>query len=172
MTRPTREPVDPKGLYQHALHFKEAAEHLQRSKNTGARDLRKPAVVLVAFACELLLKTLHLVSGKAQPPRGHDLAKLFAGLPKAVKSQIEQAWDQNSSTRDTIMGEIERQMAEIPALSGVRIPRDLRGSLEECKAAFESMRYLYEDPRSVIWHIDELPDILDEVILEIRPDWA
>ena len=46
----------------------------------------------LAFALEIYIKTL-FAQLELQIPRGHDLGKLYEGLPPAVKSKIEETYD-------------------------------------------------------------------------------
>lgn len=60
---------------------------LVMSEKLGTRPTMGVHIVCLAFALELYIKDLHLtVNDKA--PRGHDILKLFEGLPEDVRQQV------------------------------------------------------------------------------------
>lgn len=50
-----------------------------------------PAVVNLAFACELYLKAFYIKNGLQE--KGHELEKLFFDLPEHIKKQLSDSFD-------------------------------------------------------------------------------
>jgi len=101
----------------------------------------------LAFAAELYLKAAHMKLGRT-PPVGHDLWKLFAGLPKPFRLSVERRYVRLfNSLPLPLLGSIT--VARGPEASPdwkAESPRDysLERMLKRSRAAFESWRYLFE----------------------------
>jgi hypothetical protein len=71
----------PANIFLHAVKFREAQLILYESNPHAQRKaLVLPACLLAAFTSELLFKCLICIERGAEPPRGHDLLKLFERL--------------------------------------------------------------------------------------------
>jgi hypothetical protein len=97
-------------------------------------------------------------------PNTHDLAVLFKGISPSTQKRIIGYWD-------NAIPHHEKQLANLEAMSGQKIPRDLTAALAICGRAFEGMRYIYEDPLKTAFYIIDLAPILHKVIIEIKPEW-
>src|SRR5437879_325971 len=72
-----------------------AARRVSRSPPLVSNAPMAPAVVCYAFALELYLKLLHvLTTGKS--PKGHKLDELFLGLPPSAKAEITALYGNNA----------------------------------------------------------------------------
>ena len=55
--------------------------------------------------------------------------------------------------------------------TGFSIPLELQKVLNACGEPFIDLRYRYEDPSKAKFVMSELPRMLFNYILELRPDW-
>lgn len=150
-----REPVPIETvMFGTAVGFHEAAQRSfeQRAHADGTVSFPVvPAIVSLAFACELYLKALHALStGKGR--QGHRLNVLFAGL---AQDHIEK---------------IEGRFCERTGKS----PADLRADLAAFGNAFVEWRYVYEQKSAQIdvQALGQLAATLYEVGTELRPEWV
>lgn len=143
-------------MQMNAEGFKAAANYLDQaiSKNGVFLGVYGPAYTAnLAFACELYLKQLLLLTGKKQI--GHELKSLYQYLNDDTKAQIKRAYEKKC----------EEFYAEVD--NNVEL-RDLDSCLEAYNKAFEDWRYWYEGGKSsdcIGWkdfHI--LIETLDELI--------
>lgn len=157
---------DPRKVYHHGIRFL-VADHEIRRTSVGNKTLTEwvmlPAIVLSAFASELFLKSLIIIEGK-HPPDSHNLHTLFKRLHNKNKDGIVARWDKNVTLR-------ENEFKKNEVTLGIKIPRDLRSALVDCGDAFERMRYLYEDPINAKFYIIDFAQIVQEQILQLKPDW-
>ena len=86
-----------------------------------------PAIVNLAFACELYLKALLYQSGFVDAIRNHNLNELFCKLPDSTQGQMENEFAARS-----------------------RYPITLKQILEIHSKAFENWRYAYEPEKENI----------------------
>ena len=146
--KPTKPLPDPWKVYNHATRFIMAEEHLRAAANNqNVADFGAPAIVMSAFASELLLKCLHVMHGQHPPDDSHRLHVLYRQLPNKVKDRIEALWDAQASQRDETHKEVEYVLRTEPQMAHMAnfvIPRDLETSLKMSGDAFVRMRYIYE----------------------------
>lgn len=79
-----------------------------------------PAIVNIAFACELYLKAL-IVRETNKPAIGHDLAALYDQIPPSIRNVVENQFKNKC-----------------------KYPVSLSETLEMHKKAFENWRYIFE----------------------------
>ena len=104
----------------------------RRINPTQFQMLLIPSVVCSAFSIELGIKAILLRSG--QPPKTHNVAKLFRILPPAIQDQV---------------------------VSACGKPRqDFDAALEEVAELFEEWRYIYEmeNPQVDLGFLSQLAD--------------
>lgn len=125
-----------------------AARSLNTLQGRDAMQKLAPAVVNMTFSAELAIKCLNLIANKSSL-RGHGLSDLFYKLPKDLREQIEQRYN------DRLVQENEAQdymhfriifFTLVDALEEPKAPRidNLRDFLKIHDRAFEEWRYLYE----------------------------
>lgn len=123
--------------YWHAKDFKEAAEIIYD------KNVSKPVVVNLAFACELYIKALLILQRKKQDVvSGHKLAELFSALDEDTKNRV--LTDVSIKNWDIFM--------------------------RDSSDAFEAWRYFYEKDKCMVGHIPELFNLantLDAICEEI-----
>lgn len=129
---------NPRQVLNQAIRFMAAEKYLRGVSDLNMlRDFGTPTVVMAAFAAELLLKTLHILESQSLPET-HNLHTLFKRLPNKRKQRIMALWERVAPARERRLGNIEAfARANLPGLSGVSLPRDLRTSLVQCGDAFE-----------------------------------
>lgn len=104
-----------------------------------------PAIVNLAFACELYLKALLYRSGDRKVIQSHCLNKLFSMLPDSTQGQMENEYAARS-----------------------RYPVTLKQTLGVHSKAFENWRYAYEPDKK---NIEAYPDNLLLAAEIIRDDF-
>lgn len=126
--------------------------------------LALPAIVIEAFSVELYLKALHAVCGNVPPPRGHDLWKLFSGLPTSVRMEVEK--------RFNAMNSADRLASRKAKLRGHKRVPTLEESLKSAADVFIEVRYPWEeDFRVHDFDLGCLRGILRTIILQKSPDF-
>lgn len=121
-------PKGSRGLAQSAfdlgVSFHEAALRSTEPVRDGLGVVSPtgPAIVCAAFACELYLKALQGAASQILP-RGHELEKLFGGIPILAQQSIRDDYDVALSKYGFI----------------------LKDDLTEISRAFEKWRYMYEE---------------------------
>jgi len=123
-----------------------------------ANMIAPPSMILSAFGTELLLKCLH-VRSKGIAPETHHLGVLFRQLDQKQKRRIEEIW--NSGPKQKIQDFCKK----------TNNPDDLPNAINKCASAFETLRYVYEDPNKVVFYIAELGQVLVDFIVELEPSW-
>jgi hypothetical protein len=149
--------VSPESVFRQAVGFYSALQILMKKKNSV--ELVAPVCVLAAFTIELMFKCLICIERDRSPPRGHDLLALFDKLSAPTRERLEAKWAHYVQTH------------RHPA-----IPRglELRSELAKGREAFELIRYMHEGPpkEDFAFFLCDLPDMLIQVVFELRPDWA
>jgi HEPN domain len=149
-----------KAVFIQACRFVKARESIQRS--SGAKhvelDLIYPMLTLEAFAIELFLKSFILQQG-IEPPKSHNLGKLFRQLHPNIKRSIVDKWDNGPRKQIEQLG---RQQ---------KFPTDLPNALVKCSDGFQELRYAFENPEDIIFYLGALPRLLLEVAADRRPEW-
>ena len=97
-----------------------------------------PFVVNGAFAIELYFKTLYMIHSGSLP-RGHNLSKLFDGLPIGTRTAVNNAASDKSSTSE---------------VSWI-------GYVKEVSEAFVQIRYLFEQKQNMKLPIPEIVYLLE-----------
>jgi hypothetical protein len=98
-------------------------------------------------------------SDTGDAPTSHRLDVLFRQLKHKRKRRAEELWNEHCRPK------IEHQARHFGN------PIDLPNAIVACGDAFERLRYHYEDPQKTLYYLDELPWVLGQVILEIKPEW-
>ena len=150
--------------YQYLLASKTPLELLNKA------HLLIPAMVMSAFASELYLKCiLCLEQGHPHREARHDLVKLFSHVGPAMQKQIEAAWDAQvaASRLHLDLMDSHPDFANSPK----KPPRDLRGALEDGRNGFQDIRYGYEERGGGFFVIMNLPPIIRQTILRLKPEY-
>jgi hypothetical protein len=162
-------------IFEHAECFYQASAvlhthdpvgpHPDNHKRThAALTLIEPRIVIEAFTTELFLKCLICIE-TGSVPREHNLKKLFDLLSKATRTRIESWWDSEVATR-------RREEWDELEKFGLKIPRDLPKALDKGTDAFKLYRYSYEEnTEGLHYYLEDLPALLERLILEMRPDF-
>ena len=150
-----------RAVFKQACAFVSVRERITEQKELVGRDLMLiyPTLALEAFAIELFLKCLLLLQGE-EPPRTHNLAKLFRDLHPNTKRSIVDQWDNGP----------RKKIVELGKKLG--FPTDLPNSLVRCGDAFEELRYAFEDPEKIVFYLGDLPRLLLDQIAAAKPDWV
>ncbi|MBP9050440.1 MAG: hypothetical protein KBF91_04410 [Alphaproteobacteria bacterium] len=109
------------------------------AKAFGSLPAMSPSIVCLAFSVELYIKDLHFaLEGKA--PRGHNILKLYQGLPKKVRQEI---FAHNSISGNPFVG--RGSVFSIKNFTGSHTAYDgFIERIEEISNGFEKWRYSYE----------------------------
>ena len=155
-----KQPIEPEQIFNHALRFAGSDNYLRSGKgdNLFSMMVGHPSMVLSAFAIELLLKCL-LVMSKGDAPETHHLGVLFRQLDHKHKRRIEELWNAGPRLK------IQKWCKDLGH------PDDLPNAINKCASAFEDLRYVYEDPGKALFYIADLPQLLIHFIVELRPTW-
>jgi hypothetical protein len=130
----------------------------------AAVTLTEPLIVLDALTCELFLKCLICIE-TGSTPRGHDLKQLFDQISEATRTRIQNVWDDEIAVR-------KRQSWEKLERLGLKIARDLPSALAKGTKSFELYRYSYEgNTQDLHYYLEDLPALLEQLILEIKPEF-
>jgi hypothetical protein len=158
------ENVEPFAVFQHADGFFRALNQLHQTSNPQAIDqIILPAIVLSAFASELFFKCLLCIeTGKTA--QIHLLLDLFKKLTPDTKKTIEKYWDLVVSERKDVLDRLDQSRG--------RTPRDLKSNLTAGSDGFRLVRYIYEGNQPPFFFgLSDLPIVLRNTIVEMRPDW-
>ncbi len=142
--------------------FNLAARKLTRS-GASIIPLLIPQVVNSSLSSELYLKCLILIE-TGNIPHEHDLAKLFDGLRDETKQVIENEWNAETAKRSAVLDEIDHRAG------GAVTARTLTDALAKEGRAFENWRYAHEPGPLCNFSLSNLPAILRNEILAIRPE--
>lgn len=125
----------------------------------------EPVMVIGALTVELFFKCLACIeTGKV--PHNHNLKELYDGLSPATRARIQKTWN------DDILVHRKREWDQIEDALGQNIARDLPSALAVASKAFERIRYSYEgNTADVQYFLQDLPQLLGRVILELKPEW-
>jgi hypothetical protein len=168
-------PIAAAQVFEHAECFYQASAVLRNQLPVRLRPdhfenihaavtLTEPLIVLDALTSELFLKCLICIE-TGGTPHGHDLKKLFDQLSEATRTSIQSFWDSEIATlRRKKWDDLER--------FGLRLPRDLPSALAKGTNAFERYRYSYEgNTEDLHYYLEDLPPLLERVILEMKPEF-
>ena len=165
--RGRRKKVDPGEIFLHAVSFHLAFRVLSEWKSphpSGTRALYVPGSVVSAFTNELFLKVLICIE-TGHVPDGHHLLSLFNRLSESTRNRIEELWNAYAV-------KYADRWIEIDLLAGTPVARDLQTALKVASKTFELARYHYERKEAFQFYLGALPDMLKQVVFELRPDWA
>lgn len=150
-----------------SIFFQAGAFHFAAQKLTqpGRPDipLMIAQTVNSSFSSELYLKSLILIETDTVP-HVHDLEKLFDQLKVGTKQIIENEWNAERAKQSAVLDEIDRRAGE-PIT-----PRNLKDTLAREGNAFEKWRYAHEPGKLPNFSLGNLPAILRNHILAIRPE--
>lgn len=149
-----------KAVFLQACRFVKARALIQKHQDFSREELEViyPMLTLEAFAIELFLKSFILEQG-AEPPKSHNLAKLFQLLHPNLKRSIVEKWDAGPRKRIEVFGRNNN------------FPTDLPNALVKCGDGFQELRYAFEDPERVQFYLGDLPRLLLDVTALHKPDW-
>lgn len=162
--KPTKKPPNALAIFIHARRFRAGYEFiLQRNEYSQMSEMGPVVLTLSAFSSELYLKALLcLETGRFWP--GHNLKNLFRNLSSASRNRIEKVWDAHFQS-------MLPKYRAISRLNGLPVPSgNLIDALNHGAQAFEAFRYAFEGDLPDFF-IADLPQIMDEVISAIKPDW-
>ena len=124
-----------------------------------------PSVVNGALTFELLFKCLYLIDTGQNPSKTHDYSKIFSSLRPDTQQEMKAAFDTLIHQRDM------SDVTKIESTSGIKIPRDLYGNLQEGSKVFVDGRYVYEGKPWIFMFYLEIKRILLDCIYRLRPDF-
>lgn len=151
------------------MHYR-AAQSLLEIDHSDTDDIEPsllpPGYTLYSLAIELYLKCLYFENGQ-NPPRSHDLLKLFEGLNDTAKSIIEHGYNKLFQDSD---------WARAVKLHYPDGDFSLRGVLKEAKDGFETWRYFHEatleNRRNMIsFSLYEVLPAIRAFIITSYPNW-
>jgi HEPN domain-containing protein len=159
---------DPLKIFMNAERFRQA-DLLLRSVNDQriAVTIASPALILSAFASELYLKCIVCIE-TGELAHGHHLKNLYRRIEPSTRRSIEEKWDEYVSSP------VKQRLYEaLASINGRPVPVDFDWTLSEGSSAFTSLRYLHEvDDLKTKFLLGDFPNILREVIVQKRPQWA
>jgi hypothetical protein len=159
---------DPFKIFMNAERFRQADLLLRSVQDERlAVAIASPALILSAFASEIYLKCIICIE-TAESAHGHHLKNLFRRISPSVRGAIEQRWEVYVSSPLR-----QRMYAALASVNGSPVPTDLDWTLSEGSSAFTSLRYMHEsDELKTKFLLGDLPNILRDVIIGMRPEWA
>lgn len=158
--------VTPLEVFQQADRVYQTIAHIHSTTNRAQLfPMMIPLGVLSAFAAELQFKCLvHIEKGRL-PGNIHLLHNLFLKLSPETQKRLEELWDGLIDQRKEFLDKIDASL-------GKARPRDLRSNLIAGNDAFQQLRYLYEGGPDFDISLSDLPIVLRQRILELRPEWG
>ena len=169
MARPsTQTGLNPRDVFDHAEFYRKSAQllgsEIVRDMPRQARaEFAFPQVFISAIASEVYLKCLHAIEFQGTVPKDHPLDKLFGGLSIATKQLVKRHWN--------AMVEHDPMFKASSARPGRRQKHDLASVLREGGLAFMRYRYAYEGKHLSTYALGNLPGVLHDAILELKPEW-
>jgi hypothetical protein len=98
--------------------------------------------------------------------KNHNLWDLFSKLSSSTKARLQSRWKNDfAPKRATQLDLLEQQRS-------IKIPRDLISLLKLGGTTFEDVRYAHERQPRGNFYLSDLPDLLREIIIEMKPEWA
>ena len=126
----------------------------------------EPAIVIGALTIELFFKCLACIE-TGEAPWGHNLKELYDALSPETRARIQRDWDTD------ILVHRKNEWDEIEKGLGRQIARDLPSALAAASKTFERIRYSYEgNTVDLQYFLHDLPQLLGQVILELKPEWT
>lgn len=168
MSKPDLTGIDPKTIYIHARGFFTVGQmfgNMDSSDPALLADIGAPVIVLSSLNSELFLKCIVCIE-TGLTPQGHHLDYLYGRLSADTRTKVEHIWDTQ------IAPHREAMWSKIEASIGATFPRKLPVGIVASRLAFEKIRYSYEkNQRDNAFSINDLPWVLNRVILQMRPEW-
>lgn len=121
-----------------------------------------PSIVCGAFALELLLKCLIALETNAEPPKSHNLRRLFDLTSVSSQAAIRKTYSQ-------LLQDTPEWIAQY---SEAGISVDFDNVLNACKDAFVEWRYHYENEKAKSWLASPIMKSVRDEILKHRSDWV
>lgn len=168
MGQPSGQSVDPLLIFKQANCFYQSLEILCNVEPENiqlAVTLGDPVMVTGALTIELFLKCLVCLQ-TGEVPKCHHLRALFDKIGETTRTRIQHTWDND------ILVHRGAEWDNIEAATGQKIIRDLPGALTAASKSFERIRYSYEgNTADVQYFLQDLPQLLRRVVVEIKPEW-
>lgn len=121
-----------------------------------------PSLVVTAFSIEMYLKCLLSIE-TGHVPAVHVPKNLFDLLAPKTKDRTRALW----------LAKVQMKANHwAVAAPGEPPPYDLDAALAEAADPFVKLRYANEGPVNLRFRLSDLPEVLRDVILEMRPDWV
>jgi HEPN domain-containing protein len=161
---------DPKLIFVEAEQFHEASRLLGRFATLHARHVGHPSIICSAYALELYLKCLIVISGK-KPPTIHNLKKLFKIVRPEDQAEIREYFrtKEPEMTRFFVSANRDAGWEMMPPKP------DFDQQLKASADAFYLMRYIYEDKKKpdhpIGYFAYPIEDGARAAILRLRPEW-
>jgi hypothetical protein len=160
--------IDPLNIFRQANCFYQALAilcNVEPGNVQLAVTIGEPVMVVGAFTIELFFKCLVCIeTGKV--PHSHNLRELFDQLSESTRARIQRTWDNDIAVHR------KAEWDRVEAAIGIKAARDLPGALSAASKSFERIRYSYEgNTADVQYFLQDLPQLLRRVIVEIKPDW-
>ena len=155
----------PRVVFLSAQQYHRACEKLRKAGDAEeATSVGYPCIYLALMASELYMKSM-VLRQTGHIPKHHNLQKLFNALPQAVQKSIHRRWDE-------ALPKYTRQIAVIEKHFGRKIDVSISGAFKSAERANESLRYIWEAQPDSFTIIQDLPFILQDVIMnELGQEW-
>jgi hypothetical protein len=159
-----KNPPNALAVFGQARRFRFADAHLRAIDNPVLFEaMGTVCLTLSAFSSELYLKSLLCIeTGRIYP--GHNLKNLYRNLSLPTRRRIRQLWGVYWDSQTPRWKKLSDLMGHPPP------DGDLDAALDTAGHAFEAFRYAFEGGLPDFF-LGEFPAILDQVALELRPEW-
>lgn len=170
MARPSVQTgLNPRAVFDHAEFYRKSAELLASEivkdmPRQAHTEFAFPQAFISAIASEVYLKCLHAIEFGGTVPKDHPLDKLFGGLSAATNQLVKRHWN--------AMAGCDPMFKTNSARPGRRQKHDLASVLREGGLAFMRYRYAYEGKHLISYALGNLPKVLHDAILELKPEWS
>jgi hypothetical protein len=162
---PTGKPISAFLTYISARGFLASAQILDREPNSKMHLC--PAIMCAIFSLELHLKCLYRIR-RRYGKGGHNVQLLFQGLSERDKREITKRFDLAVTTHPLYESYVE-----------IGTKMDIESVLTRLSDVFDRIRYWNEEVQSKPDSddfsgspgIDTLSNVLNQIILEIHPEW-
>jgi hypothetical protein len=152
-------------IFNHARAFNRSSLIIH---NNGGLECTVAMVTNNALANELYLKCLIIMETGDRVLFEHDLRKLFVQLAGDTKTDIARRFNRDYAAKQALALINNPEFAEMVK----RGPKNFDEALDSGARAFIDWRYIYEgDSFGKPYALLELPNILEQLILERKPSW-
>jgi len=167
MKKQVKPPSDPIKIYVQAEQFRFADAVLRRDPRMNSSPeyfsyVGIPSIVLSAFASELYLKCLLALEGK-DVPKTHNLKTIFKRLRGKTQNRLTDRWTTYLKTTEDgirLVNKYENYDAS-----------DLLTVLADGSNTFDEIRYSFERTPKTEFVISNLPWLIRDEILDLKPEW-